>query len=130
MPSAVIATHSVTTSPKGYRRLDVWQKADELAYQVYEVTKNFPGEERFGLVDQLRRSAVSIPANIAEGKGRYHPKEFLQFLYVARGSLYETITLVKAASNLQLLPLKEQEELLKRCQSISSQLSGLINSLK
>ncbi len=112
-----------------FEKLTVWQEAMDLVKQVYAVTTSFPKEERFGLIDQLRRAAVSIPANIAEGKGRYHPKEFIQFLYMARGSLYETITLIKTASNLQQsLTLQDQEALLNRCRSIASQLSGLINS--
>ena len=89
MPSAVIATHSVTTSSKGYRRLEVWQKADELAYQVYEVTKNFPGDERFGLVSQMRRASVSVAANIVEGYSHATAKERCRFYEIARCSLTE-----------------------------------------
>jgi len=113
-----------------FEKLTVWQEAMELVTTVYAATKTFPKEERFGLIDQLRRAAVSIPTNIAEGKGRYHPKEFLQFLYMARGSLYETITLIKTAGALRYLQPNDQETLLRRCQSIVSKLSGLINSLK
>lgn len=113
-----------------FEKLTVWQEAMELVKAVYTVTKNFPREERFGLIDQLRRAVVSVPANIAEGKGRYHSKEFIQFLYTARGSLYEVITLIKAASKLDYLQVKEEEKLLNQCQSILSKLSGLINSLK
>ena len=113
-----------------FERLIVWQEAMKLVMMVYTATKTFPKEERFGLTSQLQRAAVSVPANIAEGKGRYHQKEFLQFLYIARGSLYETITLIKTASNLQWLQAKDQEMLLIQCQSIASKLSGLINSLK
>lgn len=113
-----------------FEKLTVWQEAMELVVQVYTVTKAFPKAEQFGLTSQFRRAVVSVPANIAEGKGRYHPKEFIQFLYTARGSLYETITLIRAAANLSYLPTKDQEELLNRCQSIASKLSGLINSLK
>ena len=113
-----------------FEKLTVWQQAMELVETIYTVTKTLPNEERFGLVDQLRRASVSIPANIAEGKGRYHPKEFIQFLYVARGSLYETITLIRVSAKLHYLQPKDQEMLLNRCQTIASQLSGLINSLK
>ncbi len=113
-----------------FEKLTVWQEAMELVAMTYQTTKTFPQNERFGLTGQLQRAVVSIPANIAEGKGRYHPKEFIQFLYVARGSLYETITLIKTARNLEYLRLEEQEQLLTRCQSIASKLSGLINSLK
>jgi len=113
-----------------FEKLTVWQLSMELVELVYKQTREFPEEERFGLVSQLRRAAVSIPANIAEGKGRYHKKEFIQFLYNARGSLYETITLLKVASRLQYLQPRRLDELLGRCQMINSQLSGLINALK
>jgi len=113
-----------------FEELTVWQDGMDLVTAIYKATKTFPSEERFGLIDQMRRAAVSIPAHIAEGKGRYHPKAFIQFLYTARGSLYEMITLIRAASNLQYLQPKDHEALLTRCQSIISKLSGLINSLK
>ena len=113
-----------------FEKLIVWQDAMVLVAKVYEVTKTLPREERFGLIDQLRRAAVSIAANIAEGRGRYHPKEFIQFLYIARGSLYETITLIKTAETLKYLELEDYTALLKQCQAIGSKLSGLINSLK
>ena len=77
---------------KGYRNLVVWQKAMELAKKVYLVTRNFPEEEIYALTSQVRRSAVSVPSNIAEGKGRGTGKEFIQFLRIALGSLYELQT--------------------------------------
>ena len=113
-----------------FEELTVWQEAMELVQNIYTVTKQFPKEEQFGLTSQLQRAAVSIPANIAEGKGRYHQKEFLQFLYTSRGSLYETITLLKLAMTLQYLQPTNADALLTRCQTIASQLSGLIRSLK
>ena len=113
-----------------FEKLTVWQDAMVLVAKVYEMTRTLPKEERFGLIDQLRRAAVSIAANIAEGRGRYHPKEFIQFLYVARGSLYETITLIKTAAALTYLEPRECTVLLGQCQMIGSKLSGLINSLK
>ena len=113
-----------------FEKLTVWRDAMDLLTEVYQATKTFPREERYGLVDQLRRSVVSISANIAEGRGRYHTKEFVQFLYMAQGSLYETITLLKAASKLGYLQPKEENALLVQCQRIGSKLSGLINSLK
>ena len=113
-----------------FEKLTVWQDAMDLVTEIYQATKVFPREEQFGLISQLRRAVVSISANIAEGRGRYHRKEFIQFLYMARGSLYETITLIKAAHNLQHLPSKEHESLLTQCQRVGSKLSGLINALK
>ena len=74
---------------KGYRKLIVWQKADELAFQIYLVTKNFPRDEIFGLTSQMRRAAVSVSANITEGYARSSRKEKMQFYNIARGSLTE-----------------------------------------
>jgi len=113
-----------------FERLEVWNKAMELSEAIYKATLTFPTHEQFGLTSQIRRAAVSIPANIAEGKGRYHKKEFVQFLYNARGSLYETITLLRIALSLQYLSREQYQQLLQLTQVIMSKLSGLINSLK
>ncbi len=75
---------------KGYKKLMVWQKADALAYAVYQSTKNFPREELYGITSQLRKSALSVPANIAEGAGRQGRGELRQFANIALGSLAET----------------------------------------
>ena len=114
----------------GFEDLKVWQEGMVLSRAVYEVTKGFPKEEQFGLTSQLRRAAVSVPANIAEGKGRYHRKEYLQFLYTARGSLYEAITMGKLSLELSYMTQEHYQELTGISQSLMSKLSGLINSLK
>jgi len=75
---------------KGYKKLIVWQKADELAYQVYLETKDFPKDEMYGITSQLRRAVVSIPTNIVEGVGRQGKRELKQFINIALGSLAET----------------------------------------
>jgi four helix bundle protein len=75
-----------------FRDLKIWQKGIEIVKSCYHLTKKFPESERFGLVSQMRRAAISIPSNIAEGNGRETEKEFLRFLYVARGSLAELET--------------------------------------
>lgn len=80
-----------------YRDLVVWQKAMELAKQVYMITKEFPKEEVYGLTSQIRRCAVSIPSNIAEGRGRNSDKEFVRFLQISLGSLYELQTQLELA---------------------------------
>lgn len=113
-----------------HEKLEVWQKAMGVAQAIYQATHTFPSHEQFGLTSQLRRAAVSIPANIAEGKGRYHTKEFLHFLFNARGSLYETVTLLRLALSLGYLSEKQHQLLLEQTQQIMSKLSGLINSLK
>ncbi len=79
-------------SIQNYKELEVWQIAMDLAETCYQITRGFPKEELFGLTSQIRRAAVSIPANIAEGHARHHTKEYLQFLGVARGSLMELET--------------------------------------
>ena len=113
-----------------HEQLEVWQQAMELVSRVYKASGAFPNHEQFGLTAQLRRAAVSIPLNIAEGKGRYHRKEFVQFLYNARGSLYEVMTLLKLALELQYLSPSQYDPLLDLSKRVLSKLSGLINSLK
>ena len=110
--------------------LQVWQKAMALVKEVYRLTKGFPKDELYGLTAQMRRAAVSVPVNIAEGKGRYHTKEYLQFLYMARGSLYEEMTLIRVAQDLAYLPRLHAEALEKLCGEITAMLNGLIRSLQ
>jgi len=88
---------------KGYKKLFVWQKADELAYQVYIATKKFPKDETYGLTSQLRRSAISIPTNIVEGAGRQNKNERKQFINIALGSLAETEYLLEFCLRLKYL---------------------------
>jgi len=85
---------------KSYRELLVWQKSIELVDEIYKVIKMFPKEETYALCDQLRRSAVSIPSNIAEGQARQHTGEFKQFLFIALGSLAELDTQLVIANRL------------------------------
>jgi len=75
-----------------YKELDVWLKSRQLVKIIYELTASFPQQEKYGLISQMNRAAISIPSNIAEGIGRNHPKETIQFLYIAKGSLYELET--------------------------------------
>ena len=89
--------------PESYRDLIAWQRAKSLALDVYLFTRKFPKDEIYGLTSQMRRAAVSVPSNIAEGKGRYSKKEFLQFLYLARGSLLELETQLLIAHDLEYL---------------------------
>jgi len=116
-----------------FENLTVWQNSIEFSKNIYELTKYFPKEEFYGLTSQIRRAAVSISLNIAEGKGRYHKKEFIQFLYLARGSLYEVITCLKLAQQLNYLPKNLEPRAMSLIQyafTIQSQLSGLISYLK
>lgn len=92
-----------SSNEKGYRKLCVWQKADELVFQIYILTKDFPGNEIYGLVSQLRRAAVSVPANIAEGMGRQNRGETKQFINIALRSLSETEYLIDLSMRLGYL---------------------------
>lgn len=93
---------------KGYKKLFVWQKADELAYQIYLSTKHFPSDELYGVTSQLRRSAVSVPTNIAEGMGRQNRGETKQFINIALGSLAEVEYLIGLSVRLGYLKKPEQ----------------------
>lgn len=96
-------TDSVTKKRiQSFRDLQVWQKAMDLTLIVYRLTQGFPREELFGLTSQLRRSAVSVPSNIAEGQGRLNAREFKQFLGIARGSICEIQTQLEIARRLNL----------------------------
>ena len=89
---------------KPHKRLDVWKIAMELVQKIYLATSGFPKNEIYGISGQLRRAAVSVPSNIAEGAARQTPKEFIQFLHIAQGSLSEVDTQLDIAENLGFLP--------------------------
>jgi len=113
---------------KGHRDLRVWQESIGLVKDIYSVTTQFPDEEKFGLVTQMRRSAVSIPSNIAEGAGRGSQREFAQFLVIARGSLSELETQLIIAKELNYL--SDIAVIEKRLQSIFQLLGGLLNNVR
>ncbi len=114
---------------KPHKRLDVWKKAIEFVTKVYKVTESFPDNEKFGLVSQIRRSAVSIPSNIAEGAARISKKEFIRFLSIAQGSTSELETQLIISNNLGFL--KENEVyLLDELDEISRMIIGLVKSIK
>jgi four helix bundle protein len=115
---------------KNYRDLDTWKKAMDLAEAIYASTKDFPKEETYGLLSQIRRAAVSIPSNIAEGQGRESPKDFLRFLSMARGSLCETETQILLATRLTYLKPESTEKLLNLAGEVGRLLNGLSKSLE
>jgi four helix bundle protein len=115
---------------QSYRELEVWQLGMELAEECYRVTKGFPKEELFGMTSQIRRAAVSIPANIAEGQGREHTKEFLHHLSVARGSLMELETHLMLSQRVGLLDQAKTTPILTQTERISRMLSGLRKALE
>lgn len=111
-----------------FRELLVWKKAKDLSRDIYKLTEEFPGSQRFALISQLQRAALSIPSNIAEGHGRGSVKEFIHFLYISLGSCQEVETLVIIAHELGYI---ESEDIwIGRVQEINKMLNGLIRSLK
>ncbi len=113
-----------------YRDLKVWQRAMELVPLTYHLVRSLPRHEQFSLADQIRRSAVSVPANIAEGQARKHTREFLQHLSIARGSLAELHTLMLVAERLQYLTHEELTTIEQAIIDVRMPLSGLINRLQ
>jgi four helix bundle protein len=116
--------------PSSFKDLRVWQEAKQFAVDVYRVTAQFPRHELYGLSQQLRRAAVSVPSNIAEGKGHRSDREFANFLLHARGSLLEVQTQLMIAQELQYISQEEGEHLLALSDSIGRSLNGLINSMR
>ena len=114
----------------GYKKLTVWHKADELAYQVYVATKNFPKEETYGITSQLRRAALSVPTNIVEGYGRQGKKELRQFANIALGSLAEVRYLIDFSSRLNYLGDEQQTTLEDLAQEVGKLLWKFYQSLK
>jgi len=114
---------------RSYKDLVVWQKAMELVTAVYRATTSFPKDELFGITSQLRRAAVSIPSNIAEGQGRLSEKEFRFFLGQARGSLMEVETQLQIAENLGYLEKQVTETLFRMCAEVGRILNGLLASV-
>jgi len=110
-----------------YKQLDVWIASRQLANSIYTISKNFPKDEIFGLTQQIRKSAISVPSNIAEGLGRNHLNEIIQFLYIARGSLFELETQIYIAFDQGYLEsdnLKQITDTIEKCKKL---LNGFIN---
>lgn len=115
---------------KSYQDLIVWQKSIKLVERIYNVTSEFPENEKFGITQQIRRSSVSVPSNIAEGWGRKTEGSFGYFLSVSRGSLYELETQLFISKNINLLNKKTFDELSKLTTEISKMINSLIKTLK
>lgn len=112
---------------KSYRDLEVWKNAKDLVKVVYIVTQNFPVIEQYGLLLQIRRAAVSIPSNIAEGIDRKSVRETIRFLYISRGSLYELETQIIVAFELNFIAQTTYEEILISLNRVGRLLSGFIS---
>ena len=112
-----------------YRDLISWQKSMALVKRIYVETRSFPKEELFGLCSQMRRSAVSIPCNIAEGQGRLSKKEFKQFVAISRGSVLELQTQLQIATDLEFMCAETADSLMDMTDELLRILNGLIKSL-
>ena len=112
-----------------FQDLRVWREALKLTTEIYKTTADFPKHELYGLSQQIRRAAVSVPNNIAEGKGHRSDREFVRFLFHARGSLLELQTQLLIANELQYFRKEEGPRLLAQAEAVGRALSGLINSM-
>jgi four helix bundle protein len=115
---------------KSFRELDIWKRGVDLVEEIYRLTRTFPTQEAYGLTLQIRKAAVSVPSNIAEGFARSSPKEYKQFLYVALGSCAELTTQIMIAGRLGYLKNGQAHGLLKEIDEISKMTMSLIKKLK
>ncbi len=113
----------------GFERLDVWHKSIQFADLIYEVTRSFPIDERFGLTNQLRRASVSVSSNIAEGSSRNSKKDFARFLEIAGGSTFEIVSQAFIARNQRFFSQQEFELVYSSAEELGKMLSGLRRSL-
>jgi four helix bundle protein len=115
---------------RDYTKIDAWKLADDLTVALYEWTRSFPKEEIYGLTSQMRRASYSMPANIVEGSSRNSQRDYLHFLYIARGSLSETQYFIHLAQRLGYLPSNEAEELQSQTKQTFGCLHGLIQAVE
>jgi four helix bundle protein len=120
----------VSARTRHYRDLLVWQKAMELARAIYRETEAFPKTEMYGLQSQMRRAAVSVPSNIAEGHGRSNDGHFRQFLATSRGSLFELQTQMELSADLKFLDAARTTALMEQCEEVARLINGLLAALE
>ena len=113
-----------------FEDLDAWRESMKLVREIYNLTKKFPQDERFGLTNQIRRAVVSIPSNIAEGHGRYSRAEYANFVSIAHGSLNEVRTQIRIAHMLGYITDEEGKNMVERCAKVGQIIGGLMKSLK
>lgn len=114
---------------RDYKKYIVWQKSHELVLDIYKTSRDFPKDELFGLISQMKRSSSSIPTNIAEGCGRYSDKDFCRFLYIAFGSANELEYQIILSIDLQFIQIENGKKLLFQVEEIKKMLNGLITKL-
>ena len=115
---------------KPHHNLEVWKRSLNFVTKIYKITANFPADEKFGLISQMRRAAVSIPSNISEGAARNSKKEFINFLHISQGSTAELETQIFISRNLNFLKSNQAEPLLQELEEISRMIIGLQKSLR
>ena len=109
-----------------YKELDAWKKSKDLVKEIYIELNSFPSDEKFGLISQIKRASVSVPSNIAEGHGRNHTKDTIQFLHISRGSLYEVETLLIISEDLGFITSEKSTLLQSKISECARILNGLI----
>ena len=119
-----------TSKIKSYRELIIWQKSIQVVTKVYKLTRNFPKEELFGLTSQMRRCAISIPSNIAEGFGRNSQGDFKRFLNIALGSTYELQTQIEISLNLEFLNIENYNDLMESSLELEKMTNSLASKIK
>lgn len=113
-----------------YTKLEVWTNSRKLVKEIYEITEEFPKKEMYGIISQMRRSAISVPSNIAEGSGRYSFKEKCRFFYIAKGSLFELETQLYLSKDVGYIEDSKFSEVMKTIISSKKLLNGSIKFLK
>ncbi len=113
-----------------YERLEVFQKSHALVLSIYDVTRQFPDSEKYRLVDQMIRAAYSVPSNIVEGNSKNTTKDYLNFLFMSRGSIHELKYFLLLSRDLAYITESVYEHLTSECDTIAKMLNGLINSIK
>ena len=112
---------------RNFRKLDVWNDARKLVSDIYRLSKELPSDEKFGLTSQIRRCVVSVPANIAEGSAKYSQREFIRFLQISLGSLYELESHLILAEDLEFIKEKSTSPIIKKVQTLQKRISALIH---
>jgi len=114
---------------RNFKDLKIWQRGVDLVKMIYQITSNFPSVEKYGIVSQMRRAAVSVPSNIAEGFMRRHNKEYKQFLYIALGSLAELETQIIISKELDFIKAEQSNDMLSVITELNKMTTGLIKCL-
>ena len=119
-----------TSKIKSYRELLIWQKSILVVTNIYKLTRDFPKEELFGITSQMRRCAISIPSNIAEGFGRNSQGDFKRFLNISLGSIYELQTQIEISQNLEYLNTENYKYLMESCVELEKMMNSLVSKIK